>query len=245
MVIIPSVFKSFDLLAAQSTRQGGFSRAPFDSLNLSLSVGDEEPVVQRNRETLCQYLGISVSQLALSRQVHGNQVLQTSEPLQTEGYDAIITATPGVYACVSVADCTPVLVYDPVQGVSAAIHAGWKGTVAYIVRKTLEAMQQGYGSNPADCVAWIGACISKESFEVGDDVAAYFEDAEKRYEPGIRKYFVDLKEANRRQLLEAGLKAENIGVSPYCTVKDNDRFFSYRAGKGQTGRMWAIIGRPA
>lgn len=244
-VITPSIFEPHRIVAAQSTRHGGLSAKPFDSLNLGLSVGDDPATVEQNRKLVCQHLGIDVGQLAFSRQVHGAEVLRADAPQQAEGYDAVVTATPGVFAVVSVADCTPVLIYDPVRGVSAAIHAGWKGTVARIVCKTLERMHSWYGTNPSDCVAWIGACIGPDAFEVDADVADHFPDTEKRFDPTKEKFYVDLKTANKHQLLAMGLPAQHIEVSSYCTIRNNDLFFSHRAGKGQTGRMWAIIGRHA
>ena len=243
MVITPSIFEQHQLIAAQSTRQGGLSAKPFDSLNLGLSVGDDPTTVHQNRNLLCQHLGIDAGQLAFSKQVHGSEILRAETPQQAEGYDAVVTATPGVFAVVSIADCTPVLIYDPVHGASAAIHAGWKGTVAGIVSKTLASMQTGYGTNAADCKAWIGACIGPDAFEVDADVADHFSETEKRFDPARKKFYVDLKAANKQQLLAMGLAPKHIEVSSYCTVRNNNLFFSHRASKGQTGRMWAIIGR--
>lgn len=243
MVFIkPRIFENFPLAAAQSTRQGGVSRAPYESLNLGLSVGDEPQQVLQNRALFCGALGISTGQLATSRQVHGSEVLIAREPLQAEGFDAIVTNTPGVVAAVSIADCTPVLIFDPVNRACAAIHAGWRGTVAGITAKTLHTMEEEFGSRPANCLAFIGACISFDAFEVNADVADHFEATEKRYDALKDKYHVDLKSANRRQLLEAGLPESQVETSPYCTVLNNELFFSHRQEKGLTGRMMAVIG---
>lgn len=229
-------------MAAQSTRRGGLSKPPFESLNLGLSVGDDPQLVMQNRALFCEALGIFPSQLALSRQVHGSEVLVAREPQQAEGFDAIITNTPGVFAAVSVADCTPVLICDPINKACAAIHAGWRGTVGQVTSRALRKMQEEFGTKPADCLAFIGACISCNAFEVNADVAGHFVDAEKRYDSSSGKFYVDLKGANRRQLLDSGLPEDHIEVSPYCTVLNNDRFFSHRKEKGHTGRMMAVIG---
>lgn len=242
MLITPHIFSGLPLAAAQSTRRGGVSKPPFGSLNLGLSVGDDPQHVLQNRALFCEALGISPGQLALSRQVHGSGVLVAREPQQAEGFDAIITGTPGVFAAVFIADCTPVLIFDPVNKACAAIHAGWRGTVDGITTKALGKMQEEFGTRPADCLAFIGACISFDAFEVNADVADHFAETEKRYNAPSGKFYVDLKGANRRQLLEGGLHKHNIEVSPYCTVLNNELFFSHRREKGTTGRMMAVIG---
>lgn len=245
MLIEPQIFSGHPVVAAQSNRLDGVSKAPFDSLNLGLSVHDDEQDVSGNRALFCGALGISTSQLAMSRQIHGDRILRVSGPLQAEGYDALVTNTPGVVVSVFVADCTPVLLYDPVHKACAAVHAGWRGTAAGIVAKTMATLHNEFGTFAADCLAYIGACIGAEAFEVGADVAGHFADDEKRYDPLKGKFFVDLKAANRHQLLDAGLPAGNIEVSPYCTVLNNDLFFSHRLEKGITGRMMAVIGLQA
>lgn len=242
MLITPHIFSGLSLVAAQSTRRGGLSKAPFESLNLGLSVGDDPQQVLQNRALFCEALGIGPGQLALSKQVHGSEVLVARGPQQAEGFDAIITNTPGVFAAVSVADCTPVLICDPVNKACAAIHAGWRGTVAQITLKTLLKMKKEFGTHPADCLAFIGACISFDAFEVNADVAGHFAETEKHYDAASGKFHADLKGANRRQLLEAGLASHHIEVSPLCTVLNNDLFFSHRREKGLTGRMMAVIG---
>ncbi len=164
------------------------------------------------------------------------------KPVKGEGCDAVITNKPNVFACVSIADCTPVLIFDTKNKASAAIHAGWRGTVANIVTETLKAMQVNYGTKGEDCLAFIGACIGEKNFEVGEEVAIQFNDDVKRFDSEKKKYFVDLKKENKKQLLQFGLKESNIEISNYCTIADNDKFFSYRKEKGVTGRMLAVIG---
>lgn len=162
--------------------------------------------------------------------------------MKGEDCDAVITNKPNVFACVSIADCTPVLIYDTKNKAVAAIHAGWRGTAAYIVTETLKAMQDNYGTKGEDCLAFIGACIGEKNFEVGEEVAIQFKAEVKRYDAEKKKYFIDLKKENKNQLLQFGLKESNIEVSSYCTIENNDKFFSYRKEKGVTGRMLAVIG---
>ncbi len=191
--------------------------------------------IEANLKLFCSDLGISPDTLARSYQVHGSEIWTTSEAGYQTGFDAVLTSEQGIYAGVGIADCCPILLADPVLKTAAAIHAGWKGTVAQIVHKTASAMITG-GSNPADILAYIGPCISLENFEVGDEVAEQFEQKEKR---GAR-WHVDLKAANAAQLRDLGIN--RIEISAYCTVENNDVFFSHRKEQGITGRMLAVIG---
>ena len=148
----PTIFDSFPLLvAAESTRHGGVSPAPYQSLNLGKYTDDDPAHVLENRRRFCAGLGVRPDQLALSKQVHGDQILRVSAPGLVEGFDALVTDQPGVLLAVSVADCTPILVFDPKNKAVAAIHAGWRGTAAGIVTKTLHYMAAQFGSVGADC----------------------------------------------------------------------------------------------
>lgn len=242
MILRPTLFNSSQVIAVQSTRIGGISDGPFNSLNLGLSVNDKEENVQKNRELFFGELGIRLDQVALSHQVHGNKVLIVTEPGRREGYDAQITNKRNLFLAVSVADCTPVLIHDTKNNAVAAIHAGWKGTVGKIVGNALQLMKATYGTEGKDCKAFIGACISYDNFEVGEEVAVNFDVTQKRYDSVKQKWFVNLKKANQQQLLDFGVQLENIEITNYCTVGNNDRFFSHRKENGITGRMMAVIG---
>ena len=243
LFIRPSIFSSYPwLLAVGSTRLGGCSKPPFASLNLGLSTEDDPPAVAENRRRFFAALGVEEVHTASAHQVPGDAVLHVERPGRWEGYDALVTRQTGVYLCVTVADCTPILLWDPRQSVVAAVHAGWRGTQLRILSKTLEEMRHCYGSNPSDCVAYVGTCIDACDYEVGTDVADGFEPEFKRWDEGRQRFFLDLKKANKAQLLQAGVPEAHIEVSPYSTVKDNDRFFSHRKEAGQTGRMLHVIG---
>ncbi|MHA8051241.1 peptidoglycan editing factor PgeF [Aquirufa sp. ROCK-SH2] len=221
-----------------STRKGGVSPFPFDSLNLGVHTPDTPENIQHNLLGFTEKLDIPFDALARSYQCHGDQILVTDSPIYAENFDAIITNTLNVFPGVGIADCCPILLADPVHQVAAAIHAGWKGTVKEIVRKTVEKMQGEFQTNPNDILAYIGPCISQEFFEVGDEVAEQFS-AEVKVK--IKdKFHVDLKKANAIQLQNAGVK--QIEISPLCTIKNNDLFFSFRKENGSTGRMLAVIG---
>lgn len=242
MIIKPTIFDSSKIIAAQSTRLGGVSPAPFASMNLGMSVNDSKENVIGNRTLFFEGLGIKLDRLAISKQVHGNEVQIVTEPIMEGDYDAKITNKRNVFLVISIADCTPILIYDTKNNAVAAIHAGWKGTVGKIVSNTLLKMKEQYGTNGADCKAFIGACIGYDNFEVDEDVAQHFDAAFKRFDPNKQKYFVDLKKANSEQLIAQGVYPTNIEISNYCTVQNNDLFFSHRKEKGRTGRMMAVIG---
>lgn len=240
---IPAVFEPFtNLIAAESTRHGGVSPFPFASLNVGINTADSPENVQENRHRFFSSLGIAPEQVASSYQVHDDRILTVTQPGRFEGYDALITNVPNQFLTVTVADCTPILIYDTGQNAVAAIHAGWRGTVARIVKKTVDALHSEFGTRPADCFAYVGTCIDLCSFEVGDEVAQQFDSPHKQFDVERQKFRIDLKAANVAQLESAGIPARQIGVSPFSTVVHNQHYFSYRAEGGNTGRMLALIG---
>lgn len=241
----PLVFSAFpELIVGESTRHGGVSDAPFHSLNLGKSTADDPARVAENRRRFAQATGFEPGMLAWSHQVHGDQILHARTPGGAEAYDALISDRPGVVLAVTVADCVPVLIYDAKNRAVAAVHAGWRGTVAGLAGKALAAMALAFGTRGEDCWAYVGTCIDECSFEVGEDVALHFPEAFKQISALAGKYYVDLKKANTAQLQLAGVPEAQIGISPYCTVRDNADYFSHRAEKGTTGRMMAVIGLP-
>lgn len=240
---IPLVFTPFDtLIAAESTRHGGVSPAPFASLNLGINTNDDPANVEENRRRFFQGIGADAFRFAQSHQVHGTNVLIAAEAGRFEGYDALITNRPGLLLGVTVADCVPLLIYDPEHRAVAAIHAGWRGTVGGIVTKTLLAMERQFGTAGAHCFAYVGTGIDETSFEVGEEVAAQFNPAFLRSDASGRKTCADLKGANVRLLIRFGIPSAQIEVSPFSTVLNITDYFSYRAEGGQTGRMLAVIG---
>lgn len=231
------------LIAGVSTREGGVSPYPADALNLGLYTDDKQENVLENRRRFAKQLGIEPDQFAGGHQVHGKEVKRVTEAGEYEGYDAFITNRPGIILTVTAADCTPVLIFDPINHACGAAHAGWRGTVAGVVSDTLYSMVSEFGTDPGQCYAYIAPCISLGYFEVSADVAQQFANqfVKKGEAPG--KYFVDLKRANADQLIKAGVPAHQIELSELCTVANSDQFFSYRKEGGQTGRMLGVIGR--
>ena len=244
MIDSPKIFSTFPhLIAAQSKRIGGVSVGDFNSLNLGLSTEDKKNNIEQNRTLFFSSLGINESNLASSHQVHGNEILIAHEAQRATGYDAVITNKVNLFVAVTIADCTPVLIYDKHTHAVAAIHAGWRGTASKIVERTLNEMQKNFGTNAADCFAYIGTCISKNAFEVGNEVAEQFDNAFVHFNETKQKHYVDLKAANLQQLQGFGIPISQIEIAETCTVLNNDSYFSYRKENGKTGRMLAVIGR--
>jgi len=245
MYIIPKIFQQFpELIAVESNRKGGVSKMPYSSLNLGLNTDDKPENILENRKRFFERLGIKMSRVTQSNQVHKDKILKVTRSKIYEGYDALITENSNTFLSVAVADCTPILVYDAKNQAVAAIHAGWKGTVLDITAKTIQKMTQDCKTNPKDCYVYVGTCIDENSFEVGEDVAAMFTYDVKRLDKTGRKpkFFVDLKKANLMQLLKCGVPENQIEVSPFSTVLNNDFYFSHRKEKGLTGRIIVMIG---
>ncbi len=217
-----------------STRKGGVSSAPFDSLNLGGSQ-DDAVKINTNRQRALQDLNLSFNSLCYLKQVHGNTVCEAL-PGQQEG-DALVTNKKGLTLAISIADCYPLLFHDPVNEVIGAAHAGWRGTQSKIAAHTIEEMLKR-GANRETIHVAIGQGISQRNFEVGNEVIEKFKEA------GFpdtcwQENKIDLVKCNLFILKENNILDKNIWTMNRCTFEDD--FFSYRRDKGITGRMWGII----
>jgi polyphenol oxidase len=228
-----------------STRHGGVSPAPWQSLNLSISRGDALANVEQNRNRLAAALGVDPGRTVRCRQVHGTGVAKVDASDGGEwiaGTDGLVTDTVGLPLLLLFADCTPILLYDPVHHALGVCHAGWRGTVNGMTMATLWAMQAGYDTNPADVIAAIGPSIGPASYEVGQDVVEMVQaklptpDRFFTYPngPDQRPYF-DLWQANTQQLVEAGVPLAQIEISGIDTAQNTADFFSHRAEQGRCG----------
>jgi len=232
-----------------STRDGGVSKPPFDTLNLSFNVSDDPKHVASNRKLLSSALGFKVENLTTAKQVHGNKVMVVTKDMHgkgsndhgsaLDGIDAMVTDVPGILLMIQVADCAPLLFYDPKNKVIAATHAGWRGTVLEIARNTVSSMVKRFKSDPAYIYVGIGPSIGPCCYEVGREVI--HEASKDLIKTRNGKNYFDLWKANKRQLIETGIPGSNIEVSQICTHCNSDTFFSSRAGKGVTGRFGAGI----
>lgn len=201
----------------------------------AFSPSDERLVAARAR--LGAEVGMDVASVG---QVHEASVAVVRGGGHVPAHDGLVTAVPGLLLTVVAADCGIVLLGDPEAGVVGACHSGWRGTVAGIVGETVRAMQ-GLGVDPDRTLAYLGPCISADAFEVGEEVAAQFDEAEVQWRTEWPRPHVDLKAALVRQLAEAGVS--HVEVEAACTVGDNDRFYSYRTEGTAAGRIFGFIGR--
>ncbi len=241
-----------------SSRHGGTSAYPFQTMNLALHVGDNQETVIDNRKTLSHELGFSFDAWTAADQVHGNHIAivnmedkgKGSKDLQTaiQAADGMVTNEKGILLTSYYADCTPLLFFDPVKKVIGLAHAGWKGTVLKIGAKMIETMVKEFGSNVNNILVTIGPAIDQCCYEVNDQVinplkkSLSFIPLEMIVDKKNGHFDLNLKKANEQILIEAGILPNNIEISSYCTSCDNDLFFSYRREKGSTGRMASWIG---
>src|SRR6185312_3141595 len=176
------------------------------------------------------------------KQVHSDRVIPAREATaETEG-DALITGDAGKFLSIRTADCLPLLFADPKKRVAAAAHAGWRGTVAEIAARTVEAMEKRFGSDPRDIKVALGPCIDECCFEVGPEVATQFRKFVPERQDLDRVAKISLREVNIRQLLSRGIRAEQIEMSDACTKCRTEVFHSYRRDGKAAGRMTAMIG---
>lgn len=237
----PEIFADVpSITAGMSTRHGGVSGPPYDTLNLGRHVGDDPTSVEMNRRRFCAAMDTDPAWLGTAGQVHGSTVRVIDAPRHEPFCDALVTTTAGLLLAIGVADCAAVLLADPARGVVGACHAGWRGAARNIAADTVAAMAD-LGAVPSQLRAYVSPCLSEEAFEVGPAVAARFDDAMVIHPDGADRPHLDLKGCLRRQLERAGVPTEAIEVSPRCTLQETDDFFSYRASAGTTGRMFGAL----
>ena len=235
-----------------TTRLGGVSSGSLSSLNLGTHRGDDPRNVAENFRILADGLGFDPDKLVLTHQTHTDTVLRVGPQQYGAGLtqpelpecDGLITNIPGTALVVFTADCTPILLHDPVTGAVGAVHAGWRGTAAGIAGKTVQAMQTAYGCSPANIRAAIGPNIAACCFETDADVPqamleALGSEAQASIRPAGQKYYVNLKELNALWLRRAGV--EHIELSDACTACRPDLFWSHRIAGSTRGSQGAII----
>jgi hypothetical protein len=267
---VPALTKLPWLVHGFSTRPGGVSDQNRERvLNLGFTEWDTKENVLENRRRFQSALGAFDLQLISLKQIHSDVIhLFDAAPADTCRGDASATNRPGLLLAVQTADCVPILLVDPKKRAIAAVHAGWRGTLARIVVKAIGQMQMQFKTKPSDLLAAIGPSIGGCCYEVGTEVAtqflSQFADApgwfnEFRtgdepnpiqwlnrmppgHQPPPKNVLLDLRKANRAQLLGAGLRAHNIFVSDLCTACRRDLLFSYRKEGPQSGRLLSVIG---
>ncbi|MGB6432392.1 MAG: peptidoglycan editing factor PgeF [Candidatus Acidiferrales bacterium] len=258
-----------------STRVDTAASAKSAPFNLGFTERDSRPAVAARRHRFAAALGAADWPFAAARQFHSDVIHVISEPripAQPPRADALLTQTPGILLTVQTADCVPILLVDTRRRAIAAIHAGWRGTLARIAQKTLGKMRMSFGTRPADVIAALGPSIGPCCYEVGPEVAQLFAaqfSAAKNWfagpfdrlssgeepnplpwlnmmppghQPPPPRVQLDLRAANRWQLLDAGVPSARIAVSPLCTACRTDLLFSYRREGAATGRLMSAIG---
>ncbi len=236
-----------------STRVGGTSEGTFSSLNLGLYTKDDFENVRSNFALFCNDVGVDPTRLAMVQQVHSTKIVVArasdcgvglENPETLPMVDGLVTNEPGVCLATFCADCTPILMLDPVKKVIASVHSGWRGTLGQIVAEAVRVMVETCGSVAEHIVAVMGPSIKQCHFEVDEDVYLLFRERfgttfEENVKQKGQKYYIDTDALNRKTLLSAGLLRHNIHTCPICTYCD-ERFFSHRRD-GETGRMCAMI----
>jgi polyphenol oxidase len=246
------------LLAGCTGRGGGVSRPPYDELNLGLHVGDDPRDVLENRHRVAHAVGVKLSSFVIPQQVHRGEVRVVTSADCGRGTlaaedavadaDALITRETGIVLAVMLADCVPVIVFDPEVPAVGVVHAGWAGTVQHVTRNTVEAMRREFGSDASTLLAGVGPSIGPASYEVGVDVA---EQAQAEF-PGTAvvrpcedgKLLFDLWGSNVADLTHAGVSRERIEVAELDTFQMPAKFFSHRRQQ-PTGRFLAFAGMRA
>lgn len=242
---------------AFSTRLGGVSPLPSNALSLAYFKGDEKENVAENRRRFLDAMGAGNAQVVTARQTHSIERYAIESEEQARGpqpeCDAMITRMTGVLLAVQTADCLPVLIGDTKSGAMAAIHAGWRGTAGRITERAVADLMLVHGVNPRDCVAALGPAACAKCYEVGEDVIGRYK-KEFGYWRNLLVNFkengkahLDIRAANVQQLAFCGFDEDRIHVADYCTMHQNELFFSYRReGKGQpsgVGRLLSVIGK--
>jgi YfiH family protein len=221
---------------AFSTRQGGTSEPPFDSLNLGRSTVDDPGRVAENRHRLIRALGLSIEHLATAGQVHGTAAERVASPGHSPARDALVTTQPGLALAVSTADCLGLLYEAP--GAVAAAHAGWRGVAEGMPAAALAALTAAAGCSPRQARVHLGPCIRACCYEVRDDVLARFPAPFRQHREG--RWYVDIPGAARQALLDAGVSETHVHDTGACTACEPHWYFSHRRDRGATGRLWAV-----
>lgn len=240
-----------------STRLGGVSKGYFESMNLGYSNGDNPKDVDENYRRICESIGLPMKDCVLSHQVHNTVVRLVTEAdkgkgvIRTrdyEGVDGLITNIPGIPLVTFSADCVILYFVDVKNHAIGLCHSGWRGTVKRMAKVTLDAMREHFGTDPKDVVAVIGPSICMDCYEVSEDVAEEFKNEfnskqlkDILLDKSNHKYQLDLWEANRHILSDAGVDEHNIYISGVCTSCNKDILFSHRATQGKRGILAAFL----
>lgn len=240
-----------------STRAGGVSEGIYASMNLSYARGDKKEAVDENFRRIAEIFQTTPDHIVCSKQTHTTNIRRVTmqdmgkgvtRPFDYDEIDGLVTDEPGIVLCTSYADCVPLYFVDPENQAIGLAHSGWRGTVNRMGAVMVRTMQEIFGSKPQELLAAIGPSICQECYEIGEEVAENFRESflgEWQYllkdgkEAG--KYQLDLWEANRRILLNAGVLPEHLAVTDVCTCCNKEVLFSHRASNGKRGNLAAFL----
>lgn len=240
-----------------STRIGGVSEGIYSSMNLSYARGDRKEAVDENFSRIADVFQSVPDKIVCSRQTHTTNVRRVTKndlgkgvvrPLDYEDVDGLITDIPGIILATFYADCVPLYFVDVKNRAIGLSHSGWRGTVNRMGDATLQAMKDAFGTSPEDVITAIGPSICQDCYEVGEEVAASFRESfPEEWEYFLKvgretgKYQLDLQEANRRILINAGVLPQNIAVTDICTCCNKELLFSHRGSDGKRGNLGAFL----
>lgn len=240
------------LAAGFTTRNGGSSRPPFNSLNLGFGSGDQSSQVEANRAAVARAFDLEPHMLLTVNQVHGSEILVIDQPnpdvshFQRVDSDSIITNQRNVLLGILVADCFPVVLYDQKKHVAGVVHLGWRGTAAGLLIRTVQAMQEIFGCQPPDLRAAIGPGIAAHNYEVDRPVRDAFRQGSGHWEEittevSLGHWQLDLQKSCLLQFDVAGIARTAVDIVQECTCCHKEAFFSYRRDQGRTGRQMGFV----
>jgi YfiH family protein len=246
---VPAWIKYDGLLHGFMGRRGGKSVGPYAGLNVSYRVGDDPKIVNENVCDMKQAVGIHDGKIVTMRQMHGDDIVEVKDKKLKEAgeADGMVTGETGLYLGVLTADCVPLLFVAPKYRIAAAVHAGWRGTLAGIATKTVELLKTQRGVKPDEIEVALGPAIGACCYEIKNDVTEPLIDkwdklAEACIETRGAKFFVDLRRLNQKILERAGVPSNQIYLVGPCTACAADDFFSYRRAGSETGRQISFVG---
>jgi YfiH family protein len=237
--IKPYIFQRFpEIIFGFSTKMGGDRKSAFD-FNLSFSVGDEKSIVESNRKLFFNSIGLEVDQVAFQKQTHSDIIKIVDSAGNNVESDSLITNKRNLGLAITIADCTPIFIYDSKNNVIAGVHSGWRGTEKKILKKTLQLLTTNYNSDCKDLFVYIGPSIAAANYEFGEEVAEKFD--QKYITLNNSKLFLDISQANYDLLTEFEVPKNQIQKSELCTFEFKTLLHSYRRDREQSGRSLGVI----
>lgn len=237
--IVPRLLDGRRVICGFTTRTGGVSRPPFDSLNLGVNTDDDPVAVRENCRILFRYFGVHEDDVALMRQVHGADVRIVDHGGVSDSTDGIFTTRNGLLLGVRVADCVPVLFHDTARGVIGAVHCGWRPIAADILERSLALMHREWGSHPGDVQVVLGPSAGACCYEVGGEITERFAPESLSRRDG--RVYADLHAEIAGRLIRAGVSGGNLESISRCTICHGAEFFSHRRDGRSSGRMMGYI----